>query len=89
MLSWLFGAPTSKVTIQIIPEGDAKSLPGFHNGGLTLIATTGTTFETLMYNFNAYRGPDSQIKKLFGQDGAEIPFSTVITAPVIVYMKKV
>ena len=89
MLSWLFGAPQEKVTIQIIPEGAAKSLPGFHNGGLTLIATKGTTFGKLMDNFNAYRGPDSQIQKLFGQDGTEIPFSTVITAPVVAYVKKV
>lgn len=89
MLSWLFGSSSEKVTIQLVPEGAAKSLPGFHNGGLTLIATKGDTFGIIMDNFNTYRGPDSQITKLFSQDGMEIPFTTVITAPAICFVRKV
>ena len=89
MFSWLFGSQPEKVTIQLVPEGAAKSLPGFHHGGLTLIANKGDTFGKIMDNFNSYRGPDCQVNKLFGQDGAEIPFSTVITAPVICLVRKI
>ena len=89
MLSWLFGGAQEKVTIQLVPEGAAKSLPGFHHGGLTLIANKGDTFGKLLDNFNAYRGPDNQITRLFGQDSAEIPYSTVITGPAICVVKKV
>jgi hypothetical protein len=89
MWSWLFGSPPEKVTIQLVPEGAAKSLPGFHHGGLTLIANKGDSFGQLMENFNAYRGPDVQVNALFGQDGRSIPFSTVITAPAICLVKKI
>ena len=90
MWQWLFGSTPERVTVQLIPEGtSAQALPGFHHGSLTLIATKGTTFEQLLENFNAYRGPDSQIFKLFSQDGTEIPLRTVITAPVICLVKKI
>jgi len=89
MWSWLFGSVEEKVTIQLVPEGAAKTLPGFHHGGLTLIASKGDTFGKLLDNFNAYRGPDSQITRLFTQTDAEIPRSTVITAPAICLVKKV
>jgi hypothetical protein len=89
MFSWLFGSSAEKVTIQLVPEGSAKSLPGFHHGGLTLIANKGDTFGKMMDNFNSYRGPDSQVTKLFSQSGAEIPFSTVITGPAVCLVRKI
>jgi hypothetical protein len=89
MLSWLFGSSEEKVTVQLVPEGSAKSLPGFHHGSLTLIACKGDTFGKLMTNFNTYRGPDSQVTKLFSLSGTEIPFSTIITAPAICFVRKI
>ena len=77
------------VTIQLVPEGRAHDLPGFHRGSLTLVAAKGSTFNQLLDNFNAYRGPDSQILKLFTQDGSEIPLRTTITAPAICLVKKI
>ena len=89
MLAWLFGGTTAeRVTIQLVPDAGAKSLPGFQHGGLTLIANKGDTFEKVLYNFNAYRGPDSQIKTLYSQDGVSIPPKTEITAPTICIVKK-
>jgi hypothetical protein len=95
-MSWilsLFGVGTTgneKITVQLIPEGSAaQALPGFHRGGLTLIATKGTTFERLLENFNAYRGPDSQISQLFTQGGEQIPLRTVITEPVVCKVRKI
>ena len=88
MMNWLFGTP-ERVTVQLIAENDARTLPGFHNGGLTLIATKGTTFAQLLINFNTYRGPDSQIAKLFTLEGAEIPLRTVITEPAVCKVLKV
>ncbi len=94
-MSWLLsllGMNTvggEKVTVQLVPDEGAKSLPGFHHGGLTLIATKGHTFAQVLDNFNAYRGPDSQILKLFTQNGLEIPLKTVITHPVICGVRKI
>jgi hypothetical protein len=85
-----FGSGKSeKVTVQLVAEADGRTLPGFHHGGLTLIANKGDTFEKILYNFNAYRGPDSQIKKLFTQDGVEVPLQSVINAPVRVFVRKI
>jgi len=93
-MSWLLnlfglGETTEKFTIQLVPDEGAKSLPGFHYGGLTLVALKGTTFAALLANFNAYRGPDSQIFKLYTQSGAEIPLNTAITGPVICVVRKI
>jgi hypothetical protein len=89
MWAWLFGSTPERLTVQLVPDASAKSLPGFQHGGLTLIANKGDTFQKLMDNFNTYRGPDSQIHKLYAQDGQEIPFSAVINAPVICIVKKI
>ena len=94
-MSWLLGLlgfttnSSEKVTIQLVPDEGAKMLPGFHHGGLTLIANKGTTFAQLLDNFNAYRGPDSQILKLYSQNGLEIPLKTIITDPVICLVRKI
>jgi hypothetical protein len=91
MFEWLwevfFGS--EKITVQLIPDNSASTLPGFNNGGLTLIANKGDSIEKIMTNFNTFRGPDSQITKLFTQDGNTIPFSTVITQPIICIVKKI
>jgi hypothetical protein len=91
MFEWLwevfFGS--EKITVQLIPDNSANTLPGFHSGPLTLIAVKGDSIEKIMTNFNTFRGPDSQITKLFTQDGDAIPFSTVITQPIICIVKKI
>ena len=87
IVSWFQSA--EPVTIQLVAEGGARELPGFHHGGLTLVANKGTTFRQLLANFNAYRGPDSQITKLFSRDGSMIPLETVIAGPAICLVKKI
>jgi hypothetical protein len=91
MFEWLweilFGS--EKITVQLIPDTSAIQLPGFNSGGLTLIANKGDSVEKIMTNFNTFRGPDSQITKLFTQDGDILPFSTVITQPNIFIVKKI
>jgi hypothetical protein len=85
MFDWLFWfAPqqVEKIQVQLIPEGGATGLPGFHGGGLTLIANRGDTLQKVMDNFNTYRGPDSAIRKLYTRDGSPIPFSTVLSGPI-------
>lgn len=93
-MSWLLnlfglGGKVEKFTIQLVPDESAKSLPGFHQGALTLVALKGTTFAAVLDNFNAYRGPDSQISKLYSQSGAEIHLKTVITGSVICGVRKI
>lgn len=86
MFDWLFwfavGSP-EKIQVQLIPEGDASTLAGFHGGALTLIANRGDTLQKVMDNFNAYRGPDSVIHRLYTRDASPIPYSTVLTGPII------
>jgi len=78
--SLFFNQKPQRVTVQLLGP---KDLPGFQHGGLTLIANKGDTFSKLLGNFNAYRGPDSQIPALYTQDGDSIPPSTVIVEPVV------
>lgn len=85
MFDWLFWfapQPVQKIQVQLLPEGGAVGLPGFHGGGLTLIANHGDTLQKVLDNFNTYRGPDSAIRKLYTRDGAPIPFSTVLTGSI-------
>jgi hypothetical protein len=85
----LFEGQKQSYTIQLVPDGEALDLPGFRNrGGLTLIAKEGETIGVVMARFNQFRGPDSQIRVLFTQDGATIPFSTKITGSVICVVRK-
>ena len=86
MFDWLFWftpQQTEKIQVQLLPEGRASTLPGFHGGSLTLIASRGDTLQKVMDNFNAYRGPDSVIRQLYTRDGERIPYSTVLTGPII------
>ena len=53
-----------------------------------MIANKGDTFEKILYNFNAYRGPDSQIGALYTADGVAMPPHAVLTAPVRVFVRK-
>jgi hypothetical protein len=93
MLSWILemvaGKP-ERITVQLIPKDDAaRSLPGFGKGGLTFIAFKGDTLEKILTNFNAYRSADSIIRLVYTEDGHPIPLSTVLTAPVVCYVKKI
>jgi hypothetical protein len=81
--------PRRRIQVQLVAEGDAKTMPGFSAGGLTLTATTGETLGAVMSRFNQFRGPDSQIRAVFSADGDPIPFSMVLTDPVQVYVKKI
>ena len=81
--------PRRRVQVQLVAEGAAKTLPGFGAGGLTLTATSGETVGTVMARFNQFRGPDSQIRALFTHDGAQVPFTTVLTDAVQLVVKKI
>lgn len=81
--------PRRRIQVQLLAEGTAKTLPGFSAGGLTLTATTGETLGVVMSRFNQFRGPDSQIRALFTEDGASVPFTTVLTDAVQLFVKKI
>jgi hypothetical protein len=81
-------APRKPIHVVLGAEGAARELPGFGAGGLTLTAYTGETLGAVMSRFNQFRGPDSQIRALYTQDGHSIPFTTVLTGPVQCMVKK-
>lgn len=86
---WSLFEGQKQYTIQLLPDESARrDLPGFHQGSLTLIAKEGETLGAVMARFNQFRGPDSQIRSLFTQDGAMIPFSTKIIGSVICVVRK-
>lgn len=89
IFSWLFNGAPDVIQVQLVPaDAEASTLPGFHTGGLSLTATVGETLGHVMAKFNQFRGPDSQIKALYTQDGAVAPFTTVLTGPVTVLVRK-
>lgn len=89
MLSWLFATQERKsIKVILSPADDAaKSLPGFHTGGLTLDAKAGETVGLVLERFNQFRGPDSQIRHVFTADGHEVPMKTILTDSVILRIK--
>ena len=52
-----------------------KNPPGFNRQSLYLYAKFGDSFRTVIENVNQYRGPDSQISKIYNSMGKEIPQS--------------
>lgn len=69
-------AVSKTVTLKLIPE---TKTPGFLSGKpLTLVAKTGDTVGTILDRFNAFRGPDAQITKLYTPEGDPLDFSTII-----------
>jgi hypothetical protein len=89
LFSWFSPEPET-IRIFLTPaDAEARTIPGFHTGGLTLIARSGETLGAIMARFNQFRGPDSQIVTLYTQDGAKIPYTTVITGPVTCIIRKV
>ena len=91
MLGWLFGIQNSekRIKVHLTPDSSGRSLPGFAHGGLDLDARVGETLSAVMERFNTYRGPDSQITKLYSMGGAEIPFSTRLTDSIICVIRKI
>ena len=80
--SWFFGVD-EEIRVFLTPaDAAAKRLPGFHNGGLVVMARSGETIGAVMSRFNQFRGPDSQITTLYTQDGHTIPYTTVLSGPV-------
>ena len=80
--SRLFGGG-EEIRVFLTPaDAAAKRLPGFHNGGLAVMARSGETIGAVMSRFNQFRGPDSQITTLYTQDGHTIPYTTVLSGPV-------
>lgn len=81
--------PRHRIQVQLLAKGDAKQLPGFSAGALALTATSGETLGAVMSRFNQFRGPDSQIRVLFTDNGASVPFTTVLTDAVQLVVKKI
>ncbi len=89
IFGWLFNGTPDIIQVQLVPaDAEAHTLPGFHTGGLSLTANVGETLGQVMAKFNQFRGPDAQIKTVYTQDGAVVPFTTVLTAPVTVLVRK-
>ncbi len=87
-MSWLFGV-SSEIQLILRPEKSAIGLPGFPTSSdLILVANSGETVSVVMDRFNTYRGPDSQITKLFDNSGTEIPFSTILKQNLVAYVRK-
>ena len=93
MYSWLLSlfniAPVEMIDIQLVPDINAQQLPGFRGGPLTLSVAKGSTLQELLDNFNKYRGPDSQIHKLFSRNGDTMILSEKITVPKLCVVKKI
>lgn len=80
--SWFFDGG-EEIRVFLTPaDSAAKKLPGFHNGGLVVMARSGETVGAVMSRFNQFRGPDSQITTLYTQDGHIIPTSTVLNGSI-------
>jgi hypothetical protein len=89
LFSWLNPEPET-IRIFLMPaDAEARTIPGFRTGGLPLIARSGETLGAIMARFNQFRGPDSQIRTLYTQDGALIPYTTVMTGPATCVVRKV
>ena len=87
MMSWLFGS-SKEVKLILQPDNSARILPGFKFGdALNLTGNYGDSVGTIIDRFNAYRAPDSQITKLWKQDGTPLPFSTSITGSLTAIVK--
>ena len=81
-MEWLLHAGTS-VTLTLDPIGEAKKLPGFTKGSLSLTGKRGETVQAIMDRFNTYRGPDNQITSLYKPTGERLPFSTVLSSSMV------
>jgi hypothetical protein len=89
IFSWLFNGTPDAIKVLLEPADDAaKTLPGFHTGGLALTASAGDTVGAVLAKFNQFRGPDSQIKIVYTQDGHAVPPATVLTHTVTLVVRK-
>lgn len=87
-MSWLFGGGSSECKLILQPDISAKILPGFKSGdSLSVAGTAGETVGTLLGRFNTYRGPDSQITKLWNPDGTPLSFSSPVHGTQIAIVK--
>jgi hypothetical protein len=88
MMSWLFGATPHECKLILQPDNSAKILPGFKSGdSLNVSGTAGESVGALLARFNMYRGPDSQITKLWNVDGTPLPFSTPVSGTLVAIVK--
>jgi hypothetical protein len=55
---------------------------------LPLFVHRGETIATVLARFNVFRAPDKQIRSVYTQNGAEIPCSTKLTAPLSVWVSR-
>ncbi len=84
MISWLFGQ-VGGGTLVLRPDASTVGFPGFPtlSAELRLTASGGETIGLLLERLNTYRGPDSQIKKIYSESGAELPHSQIVNGTVI------
>lgn len=69
------------ITLTLEPDESGKKLAGFHSGkSLSIQAKVGESVQAVMDRFNTYRGPDSQIRRLWSASGTTISFSTILSS---------
>ena len=69
------------ITLTLEPDESGKKLAGFHSGKpLAIQAKVGESIQAVMDRFNIYRGPDSQIRRLWSVSGTILSFSTILSA---------
>lgn len=90
MISWLFGGVGSG-TLILKPDSSAVGMPGFPtiSTELRLTASGGETVGVLLDRFNTYRGPESQITRLYSESGVELPHSKLVVGNVVAIVKRI
>lgn len=90
MISWLFGG-VGGGTLILKPDSSAVGMPGFptNSSELRLTASGGETVGVLLDRFNTYRGPDSQITRLYTESGAELPHSKLVVGNLVGIVRRI
>lgn len=89
MISWLFGR-VGGGTLILKPDSSAVGLPGFPTASteLRLTASGGDTIGILLEKFNTYRGPDSQVTRVYSESGLELPISKLVVGNLVAIVKR-
>jgi len=89
-MDWIkhFFFTTSACTVFLKPDETGRTGAGFHGGQiLPCAATPGETLAAVLDRFNAYRGPDQQILRVWTEEGSDLPLSTILKANLVVLVR--
>lgn len=82
----------SSLTVTLRTHHSKAPYPGFNKQMLVIPQVRfSSTLSSVMYNFNQYRGPDSQIQVLYNQLGQIIPkelWNVKLKEPMTFYVDK-